>query len=69
MEITVIPEILINTKPPNMRLQVTSQLAAKNHASSLDSLVSPPQKYAIIEVTVAAASLGAPEALAVRRLQ
>jgi hypothetical protein len=46
-------------------VQPTVQLATKNHASNFASLAVPPQKYAIIEVTDAAASLGATEALAV----
>jgi hypothetical protein len=39
-----------------MRLQVTAQLAAKNHAASLASLATPPQKCCIIRKIVAAAS-------------
>jgi hypothetical protein len=52
---------------PNMRLQLTRQLAAKNHAASWRSLALPPQKCFIIEQVMAAASLGATEALAVGR--
>jgi hypothetical protein len=43
-------------KPPNMRLQATAQLAAKNHAARLASLATPPQKCCIMEWLVAAAS-------------
>jgi hypothetical protein len=39
-----------------MRLQATAQLAAKNHAASLASLATPPQKCCIMEWFVAAAS-------------
>jgi hypothetical protein len=39
-----------------MRLQVTAPLAAKNHAASLASLATPPQKSCKMEWLVAAAS-------------
>jgi hypothetical protein len=48
-----------------MRLQVTAQLAAKNHTASLASLAMPAQKSCIIQALLAPALLGAPEALAV----
>jgi hypothetical protein len=48
-----------------MRVQLTAQLAAKNHAASLASLTMPAQKSRIIQAFLAPAMLGAPEALAV----
>jgi hypothetical protein len=54
--------------PPNMRLQATTQLAEKNHAASLASLAMPAQKSRIIQAILAPSMLGAPEALAVRRV-
>jgi hypothetical protein len=50
---------------PNMRLQPTAQLAAKNHAASFVSLAMPAQKSRIIQAFLAPALLGAPEALSV----
>jgi hypothetical protein len=50
---------------PNTRLQLTAQLAAKNHVASLASLAMTAQKSRIIQAFLAPSLLGAAEALAV----